>query len=131
MGGGSLCNELRTLHDRFELSEGLSHHLSMEMMGITAVLLADLLNMPVLFSIDSIHDTSEDVVFDCRQWVTGFYEVPQTWQVTSDSISALLAKALDADLVLMKSVDGWDSVDEYFQQAADGIEKVDLVNLRT
>lgn len=129
-GGGGFCNEMRSLHQRFGLTEGFSHQRCLELMSVTAELGGVLLELPVIDELAVIRERGDDLVFDARKWLLGRTDLPGSWEVTSDSISALLARELGAELCLMKSVSSRDAVDGYFWRVAPEIGKIDWVNLR-
>lgn len=130
MGGGNLCNEIRNLHHRFGLSEIQSHHACMESMGATASILGSLLDLEIVKCLESISLLREDIVFDCRNWLHRQSGIPKNWELTSDSISALLANQLGAELVLLKSVSAGEAVDDYFPRASQNLAAISWVNLR-
>jgi aspartokinase-like uncharacterized kinase len=82
--------------------------------------------------------------FDSGKWLRENVELETSWSVTSDSISAVLAKAMNADrLYLLKSKsapnqfdfskkgEGIDLVDEKFSDVISGLQaKVEFINLR-
>ena len=129
MGGGNFCNELRVLHQRYNLSESTSHELCMHQMVVTSRLLSELMQLEIANTIDSIESSDHDLVFDCQLWLAGRHSVPKTWDVTSDSIGALLAAELQCEYYLLKSVDT-KAVDEFFPMAAKDVCRVSFVNLR-
>ena len=131
MGGGNFCNELRTLHQRFHLTAKQSHDLGLELMSVTAKLAGFLWELPVTSQLESIPKSSNDLVLDAQAWIRSLEGVPESWKLTSDSVSALAARELDAELCLMKSVDSNDAVDDYFPTASSGLKKIEFVNLRS
>jgi len=130
VGGGSLVNELREMDQRFGLGEEVSHQLALQLMSVTARLMATLLNWPLVRSL------AECTQFPCILEVTEFTaesKLPHTWSVSSDSIAARLAIELDAELVLLKSTvdfDRDDLVDEHFPQLQPALRSFRLANLR-
>ncbi|MEC9091130.1 MAG: hypothetical protein VX438_00385 [Planctomycetota bacterium] len=130
MGGGNLCNEIRNLHQRFGFSEIQSHYCCLESMGVTATILGSLLTLQTVDCVREIRQRKGDVVFDCRCWIEQKTDLPTSWELTSDSISALLARELNAELVLFRSVSSREGVDDYFPQASDSLEGISWVNLR-
>lgn len=130
MGGGNFCNEIRDLHDRFGFSEIQSHDACMESMGVAASILGSLLDLEIVDCFEAIGLPREDIVFDCRSWISQNDDIPKSWELTSDSISALLAGQLNADLVLFKSVSTRDAVDDYFPRASQNLADIVWVNLR-
>ncbi len=116
-------------------------------MSVTARLLSNLCGCECAESLDQLTQlisAQERIVFDVQDWLlrdTSTQDLPQTWDVTSDSIAARLAKELRADeLVLLKSQDApcQDSqrlsdvgyVDPRFPHVACGIPRIRYVNLR-
>lgn len=129
-GGGEFCNHVRELQQRFQFSDQVSHELCIELMKVTSRILGTLCGFQVAEDLDSILNSKQDLVFDCSKWLSTKKEVPQNWDLTSDSISALLARDLAADLYLLKSTDSQDAVDHYFPIAAADVARVAWVNLR-
>lgn len=130
MGGGRFCNEVRTLHDQHNWTELFSHELCLHLMSVTARVLSQLLEVEVTDTPESFDESPTDFIFDCRRWMDQQKSIPQTWDVTSDSISALLARRLNCELVLLKSTDSMSAVDSFFAKAAEGLKDVKFVNLR-
>ena len=66
---------------------------------------------------------------------TQYPPLPESWEVTSDSIAAWLACAWNGDLRLLKSVPSGSAplnhIDVWFEQASRGLEKLTWINLRT
>jgi hypothetical protein len=64
-----------------------------------------------------------------------FSEIPESWDVTSDSISAFIAGAWTAELCLLKSVNPGSNPAEYldpcFSHAASSLTEFEWVNLRS
>jgi 5-(aminomethyl)-3-furanmethanol phosphate kinase len=153
-GGGSLADAIRCADRNFDLGEEASHALCIEVLGVTARLLAALLKgTPVAATYDDLlarlgHLQQGAIVLDPRSLVAGDgvrfagEPLPHCWDVTSDSIAAHAAAILGADeLVLLKSADpppaatrgdlaAGGYVDRHFPLAAAGIPSLRLVNLR-
>ncbi|MCY2986270.1 MAG: hypothetical protein NTY19_00115 [Planctomycetota bacterium] len=150
-GGGALADVVRDWDARFQLGQARAHWLCVEVLRVTARLLTDLLpECRLVTDFGELRGALQEpldgraVVFCPAQFLReveatlGLPPLPQTWDVTSDSLAARLAEALSArELVLLKSSDppaaglaGTDYVDEYFAEAARNIPTVRFVNLR-
>ena len=134
MGGGQPCNQIRKLHQRFDFDEVASHWICIEMMGAMAGVLQELLHVPIVGSLEELKLSESDTLFDCRQWCGAKTELPASWDVTSDSLAAILAGDLSAPLVLFKSTSksfhfSEDVVDAYFEIARKGVSQIQWVNL--
>ena len=152
-GGGTLADEVRSWDQRFQLGQATSHWLCIDLLDVTAQLLSALLpdaylcwNYAKLCDAISAGDQST-IVFAPAGFLraeeadlTGL-RLPQSWDVTSDSIAARLAEVTAADeLVLLKSSLpasysqqaelGREYVDRNFAHAAQGLSRVRFVNLR-
>lgn len=150
-GGGELVEQLRTYDHRFALGEALSHRLALSLLDVTAELLATILKLPLVLwppRGDWLETTAATAVFQPHAWLQ-LQEAattppwPRTWQTTSDSLAAVLAAELDAELILLKSGRGnylscngvatgeqiqhWAAnglVDPYFPTAAQGVRSI-------
>jgi aspartokinase-like uncharacterized kinase len=150
-GGGRLADVIREMDQRFCLGEDVSHWLCIDVLSVSAQLLATLL--PGSRSATTLADlqaqlasgsSESPIVFCPRNFMredeptVGGSELPHNWNVTTDSIAARLARAIDADeLVLLKSADppaaaDTDSgyVDSHFADASRNIPSVRVENLR-
>jgi aspartokinase-like uncharacterized kinase len=148
-GGGGAADWIRRLDTAHGLGDRPSHRLAIRAMALNAHVLAALpIGANLASSIRPIANRPEPqtLVLDPVPWLLG-PEPPTTlaesWDVTSDSIAACLAHALDADtLVLHKSAPlppDCDSpekaaaallVDLAFPAAARGLPRVEWVHLR-
>lgn len=153
VGGGKLVDGLRDLHQRFGLDERDSHWLAVDLLEVTAGIASGYFSSwPVrhsmaelLHSFQSAGPTNQ--IFVTGDWLRSQPNVPESWDVTTDSIAALLANQLNAqELVLLKSAtadkvsgaieddisrlsqSGY--VDAWFSNAFRGVSKLRLVNLR-
>jgi aspartokinase-like uncharacterized kinase len=149
-GGGEMADVVRGWDARFRLGETSSHWLCVEVLRVTARLLAELLpECQLITDFDQLRRVGQDspgstVVFCPAQFLRaveaalGLPPLPQTWDVTSDSLAARLAEGLGAyELVLLKSGDppasgdvGTDYVDRHFATTASQLPAVRFVNLR-
>lgn len=136
-GGGELVDQVRNWDSMFDLGPSISHQLAMRCMTVTSQLLSGW--FPEAECLDRLDGVAKSncstILFDACDWVLQDSELPATWDLTSDSISAAVASELHADeLVLLKSrlptVSDCDFVDPLFSQTV-GDRKVRLVNLRS
>jgi len=150
-GGGATVDLIRALDPIHHFGEERSHHLAIQALDLTALILSNILgNSRVIF------DESEFAA--C--WDAGTYPIlapsrllggdlnlegdalPESWEVTSDSIAAWLAARLRVErLVLLKSANvphetsrslaaRLGLVDPYFPRIASGLKWVESRNLR-
>jgi hypothetical protein len=150
-GGGKLADVIREADAAWGLGDEAAHWLCVDVMGVSARLLATLLPdcrwedawgglLPRL----GAGDGRQPIIFSPVQFLREVETdlpprpLPHSWSVTSDSIAARIAQVLPAgELVLLKSADPPDDaaprppyVDEYFTTAALGLNRVRFVNLR-
>jgi aspartokinase-like uncharacterized kinase len=135
VGGGGLVDGLRAIDAAHPLPAALSHRLAIDVMGLTARLVADATG----FSLTAEPAAGAAVVvLDAPSWLavgTRLADLPVGWHVTSDSIAAAVAAACDAALLLAKSEPppagdleclaraGW--VDDYFPLAAAPLGRIE------
>lgn len=107
-GGGRFADEVRRADRRFALGNSPSHWMAILAMDQYAYLLAHLAGGAVLVR------GPEEIVADRlnvlapSSWLGRADPLPHSWQVTSDSIAAWVARNLGAEmLVLLKDVDGF------------------------
>jgi aspartokinase-like uncharacterized kinase len=150
-GGGRLADVIRDADRRFSLGELPSHWLCVDVLAVSARLLATLL--PASHLAVTLVDVRHRLSAGAVEYPIVFCPVhflrhdeprlaapalPHNWTVTSDSIAARVAHALSADeLVLLKSSDppdpmpaDSDYVDPHFFAASKGVPEVRFVNLR-
>ncbi len=150
-GGGKLADVIREADAVWGLGDEAAHWLCVDVMGVSARLLAMLLPdcrwedawnglLPLL----GAGDGRQPIVFSPVQFLREIEAglpprpLPHSWNVTSDSIAARIAQVLSAsELVLLKSADPPGDaaprppyVDEHFTTAAQGLNRVRFVNLR-
>jgi aspartokinase-like uncharacterized kinase len=128
-GGGKLADSIRKADQQFHLGDETAHWLAIDCLSITAKLLAQACNFPLLPLIPKLRlaaqapeaplrdpqprqssDMPSTIVLDPRDFLHHIEPtipgppLPHAWTVTSDSIAARLAQALAADeLILLKS----------------------------
>lgn len=151
-GGGAMADVVRDAFARHGLGEEEAHWLCIRILDITADLVAHLLpEAKVADHLDPLRAeaaTAPLVVFRCERFLREEESrrfpspLPHCWAVTSDSIAARLAAAVEAEeLVLLKSSlpaspctlqEAADAgyVDKYFPAAAAELPVVRCVNLR-
>jgi aspartokinase-like uncharacterized kinase len=149
-GGGFLADSIRRFDRRLQFGVEEAHWLCVGAMSHTAQLLAHGLDhCPVHTTASRLSTaTARVVVFDCEHFLKADEprlegtRLPHNWSVSSDSIAARVAEALQApELVLLKSCRppqpatrreavsvGY--VDDFFAQAAHNLPRVKCVNLR-
>ena len=151
-GGGPWADEVRLADARFGLEPEDAHWLAIQAMTKFAHLLHTLLPEATLVqSLGALRRTAglePLVLIDPYPFLRsatkelGTDHLPHDWSVTSDSIAARLAEAINAnELVLLKSTplrDGMDwneavaagCVDSYFPVAVRAVSRVRYLNLR-
>ena len=162
-GGGQAVEAIREIDAIHHLPAQFTHWLCVDLMCVTATLASELLDIVQLISTDIelsefLARPFEIPTIACIQ-PTAYYtpsiaqqrncSLPETWDCTSDSISAWLARSLAADqLVLLKSMEAdfasktalspselrdladAGAVDRVFPQASQDLSNVRIVNLR-
>lgn len=151
-GGGAVVDAIEAFAARHGVTDRAAHYACIRAMQIQAELLRSL--WPRLAAIDHLSAARElppgsATIYDAWQLVTrddplsGGPTLPESWEVTSDSIAARLAELTQAaELVLLKSrlPEGeWDRdaasaagyVDRYFAMAAKRVPLVRCVDLRS
>lgn len=150
-GGGELADAVRDMHSRRPLSDSVAHWLCIRAMQLqTEMLAAELSEAGIARSVAELRDarpTARLVIVDPWRFIHdddprfSTAPLPESWDVTSDSIAARLAHVTTAaELVLLKSatapmtelqqLSAADYVDGFFSQAARGLPHIRLVNLR-
>jgi len=101
VGGGSVVDGLRTIDAASPRSPELVHELAIAAMGITGRLVADALGLPVVEA-----PGPRAGVLDMAAWLAANppTDLLASWDVTSDSLAAVVARATGRRLVLLKSV---------------------------
>jgi len=149
VGGGAMVDSLRDLDRRFTLDEVDCHWWCIQVMAIHAQMAAKLLPRSTLVRLSDgswpatpggrwIVDPLDFVqTVDCRSAVP----LPESWDVTSDSIAARVAEHTQADtLCLLKSAAApgtsladWIAagyVDRYLDQTARGLCSIQAIDFR-
>ncbi len=152
VGGGKAADWVREADETHQLGDDAAHRLAIQAMQLNAQLAESLwpeaLTLTRLDAIAGDHIPSGYWILQpwpllSDQEQARYGEVlPHSWSVTSDSIAAWVATAIDAaELVLFKSslpvetdirqcaVNAY--VDPYFPAAAQGVHRIRAVNLRS
>ena len=138
VGGGAVVDGLRQIDAAAPQPAKLMHDLALDCMHTLAQLVAKSTGLP-LSANPALTGTA--CVLDAPTWVLthpAAADLPASWDVTSDSIAALLARENNATLLLAKSAappatwcgasleslttTGW--VDRFFPTAADGLKEI-------
>lgn len=152
-GGGPVADAVRELDGIHGLGEETAHWLALRSLGVTAALLAHLLDAPGILLTSPLEGEVKEVGRSQFQVLDPFAfaledesrpgALPHSWSVTTDSIAARVAVVHRAErLVLLKSVDipedvswheaaanGW--VDAHFPQIAATLDcPVEAVSFR-
>ena len=144
-GGGSAADLVRSWDKKYRLPPETAHELALAAMSFNAVRLAESCNRFCLVSdssnIESAHADGRIPFIDAlamlrevRQAQPSCPVLPESWDVTSDSIAAWLARCLGADLWLLKSVrpgpDPASHLDRWFERAGSGLSQITWVSFR-
>ena len=163
VGGGETVEAIRELDAIHRFPAVLTHWVCVDLMSVTASLASELLGLGEPISNgqtlrDFLLEANRDRLIACIQ-PPAYYspaiaertncELPESWECTSDSISAWLATSLAADqLVLLKSTENEfgssgrlsseqiraladrGAVDPVFPEASKHLKDVRVVNLR-
>ena len=118
IGGGLLSAEdvVRALDAQVGLGAGVAHRLALQAMDQLGLLLAPMLPGAELLR-ELVAPRSLGLLVAAPAF-TGRPDVPESWDVTSDSLAVLAAGAIGAEeAILLKPVDGA-GVDAYLAEAA-------------
>jgi len=112
-GGGPLADAVRQIDGRHKLDAAEVHRRCLEVLSITARLLAQLLpGFPLTGDFGRLRDrlaTPGATLFDVREFIETSEPtlqgtpLPAGWEVTSDAIAARVAQVLKGDVYLLKS----------------------------
>ena len=140
-GGGPFADAVRHVDERVGLSDQVAHWMAVLAMDQYAQLLAARLDNAVLVeNVEAITEAfagSRVPVLAPSRWLRSADPLPHSWEVTSDSIAAWVAGAVDApQLVLIKRPGGGPDkvrptetgvVDTYFEHARPANLDVEIV----
>jgi aspartokinase-like uncharacterized kinase len=115
-GGGPFADVVRALDAQVGLGDGVAHRLALEAMDQLGLLLAPMLPGAELQR-ELVAPRSLGLLVAAPAFA-GRPDVPESWDVTSDSLAVLAAGAIGAEeAILLKPVDGA-GVDAYLAEAA-------------
>jgi len=132
VGGGAVVDGLRAADAVSPRPPELMHELAIAAMGITGRLVSEALGLPLVQE-----PGPRTGVLDMAAWLRANppADLPASWEVTSDSLAALVARATGRRLMLVKSVPppaaldldalaatGW--VDAYFPRVASALAEI-------
>jgi len=103
-GGGPVVDGLRAIDAACPRPAEVMHALAIEAMRVTARLVAEATGLPL---VGEPEGSESAVVLDAARWLareSPRRKLPAGWDVTSDSIAAMVARELAATLVLAKRV---------------------------
>ncbi len=147
-GGGTHADVVRIWSKRFNLSEPAAHAIAMRSLDLSAMLLCEILPQSQLCEHTCelwrvLREGGTGIVPGERWFRNHPACFPHTWEVTSDSLAAVIASQLDArELILVKSTSLPERmspeeashaglVDRYFPTAAGGVRQTGWANLRS
>jgi aspartokinase-like uncharacterized kinase len=106
-GGGEFANTVRNFDKKFKVSDQIAHKMAILSMDQYGLFLSEIFkNSYVFYSLDEIKNHTIPIFLPSRFM---FNENPleNSWDVTSDSISAYIASEIKAKkIILIKDVDG-------------------------
>jgi aspartokinase-like uncharacterized kinase len=121
-GGGPFADAVRSVQVNLSLSNDAAHWMAILAMDQYALLLAERIDGSVLLDepgavAGTVIPGRAGIIAPFR-WMRHADVLPHGWEVTSDSIAAFIAGAMDAvRLVLIKPSSTHSGVDSYFQAA--------------
>jgi hypothetical protein len=110
-GGGSLANEVRRMHKEYNLTDTTAHLMAMLAIDQNAFMINQFLEgSRVVFDPSDARRTTKGhrvAILAPFRLMLNRDPLPHSWNVTSDSIAAYIAKSVGAQkLILLKDVDG-------------------------
>ncbi|MFL5859841.1 MAG: hypothetical protein ACJ780_03555 [Solirubrobacteraceae bacterium] len=104
-GGGPFAEAVRAVDTQTGLADGVAHALALRAMDQLGVLLGELL--PRAEVVGRLIAPKGLAVLEAAPALTGRADIPESWDVTSDSLAVLAAAAIGAEeAVLLKPVAG-------------------------
>ncbi len=147
IGGGALADAIRDLDRVHAIGEERSHLLALRALDVSARvvegLVPNLVVVETLDALDEIWTSGRTPILAPRPFIESDDVLPRSWSATTDSISARIARVLDAsELVLWKSTPlppgttvgdaaGLGIVDPVFPAASRGLRLVTYRNVRS
>lgn len=110
VGGGDLADGVRSFSSEYEISDSAAHWTAIKCMDLNTEMVNDLEDSTeIVKSVDQVSKAFQDekiALMKTEKFMKSF-EHDQSWELTSDAISGLLAEKLGADrLVIATDVDG-------------------------
>ena len=107
-GGGLFADAVREAQRRLGFTDVLAHRLAIRGMGAFAAILAErdprLVVTPTRSRIEAARQAGLTPIWDASELMAGHPGIPETWDVTSDSLAAWLSVRIGATaLILLKS----------------------------
>lgn len=145
VGGGQTADIVREWDSQFALTASQSHWLAIAAMRINSLLLEQLMPSGQLIEsreqADGCWQNEQIPVLDVEQIlrseINSHDALPESWDVTSDSITAWITKHWHAErLVLLKSIDMPTSeslnaaVDNHFSKVVQSVHHIEWINFR-
>lgn len=143
-GGGAAADVVRDWDRIHQVGERRAHSLAIKSLHLGEALLADGLHNARIVtdrnSAEALWQSGRIPILNTEAFLAeetsrGASSLPSSWNVTSDSIAAWIARHWPADLVLLKSTSPHAAtspfVDPYFGELAPYVHKVEWHNLRT
>jgi len=103
-GGGDFANAIRSIDKKYALSNDATHWMAILSMEQYAYYIADKSNVTSVDSLDNINP-GLSLLFPYNI-LKRTDELEHSWNITSDSIAAWIAKKTDATLIKLTDVDG-------------------------
>jgi hypothetical protein len=133
-GGGSLANEVRRMHKEYSLTDSTAHFMAILAIDQNAYMINQFLEgSRVVFDPSDARRTTKGhqvAILAPFRLMLNRDPLPHSWNVTSDSIAAYVAKTVKAEkLILLKDVDGMYTEDPKKTKDANLIEKVSASEL--
>ncbi len=110
MGGGEFANLVRKYDDEIGFSNDITHEVAINSMDILAKLMYDKLAFSELCCslerAQNIANSGKIPIMLCSKLILEEESLKHSWEITSDSIAAFIAKELGAKLLIATNVDG-------------------------
>jgi aspartokinase-like uncharacterized kinase len=146
-GGGAFADQVRLAQQQWQFDEVAAHHMAILAMQQMALMFNGLVpHWPIVSSLSDLQlaiPQNKTLIWSPNSEELDQAAIPATWDITSDSLAAWLAKQLSAtELILVKSavIDPQASLEQlaaqqiidqgFCQQVQDGLFSVQVINQR-
>jgi aspartokinase-like uncharacterized kinase len=146
-GGGAFADQVRLAQQQWQFDEVTAHHMAILAMQQMALMFKGLApQWPIVSSLSELHiakDLNKILIWSPNSAELDQAGVPATWDITSDSLAAWLAKQVSAtELILVKSavIDPQASLEQlaaqqiidqgFCQQVQEALFRIKIVNQR-